>query len=100
MSYGDQVSKTVTGTTSFWVLPLKPIGIALGSLLGIVFILYMTVQMYVRKKLREMGVDSKRSDADYYAKKYNKSASRLVFVALTVFIFGVAFLVMLFLMFA
>lgn len=100
VSYGDQVSKTVTGTTSFWVLPLKPIAVGLGSLLAIVLILYMTVKMYIGKKLREMGVDSKRSDADYYAKKYNKSASRLVFVALTVFIFGVAFLVMLFLMFA
>ncbi len=98
--YGDQVRKTISASTSFWVLPLKLIAITLGSLLLVVLALYMSVKLYIRKKLADMGVTPGDRGAEYYAKKYQRSSSRLVFVALSVFICCVALLVVLFLLFA
>ncbi len=100
MVYGDDSRKTLSATTSFWILPLKPILIALSSLLAFVLLLYGWMRLYINKKLREMGVNpSKRADT-YYVKKYNKSASRLMMILIAVFIFSVLFLFALFLLFA
>ncbi|MBP9669337.1 MAG: hypothetical protein KBE09_03540 [Candidatus Pacebacteria bacterium] len=98
--YGDDSRKTLSATTSFWVLPLKPILIALSSLLAFVLLLYGWMRLYINRKLREMGVNpGKRADT-YYVKKYNRSASRLMMILIGVFIFSVMFLFALFMLFA
>jgi len=97
--YGEDERKTVSGATSFWVLPLKPILIALGTILGLVIGFYVLMKAYVNKKLREMGVNAK-GDSAYYARRYNRSSTRLVFFLLTVFALGLFGLVALFLLFA
>lgn len=99
--YGEDSRKTLSAATSFWVLPLKPILTALGSLLGFIILLYLVMRLYVRRKLREMGVDStKKGTSDYYTRKYQRSASRLMFIVVAVFVFCIVFLGALFLMFA
>ena len=98
--YGEDGRKTVSSVTSFWVLPIKPILTLLGVLLAIVIVLYLVVKMYIRKKLREMGVVGKKGEGDYYGKKYNRSASRMLVTVSVIFLFCVVALVALFVMFA
>lgn len=99
-SYGETDIKTISGTTSFWVLPLKPIGITLGVLLALIVGMYVMIRIYIRRKLRDMGISDKSRDADYYARKYQRSGSRMIVVTLVVFLICVFFLAVLFLAFA
>jgi hypothetical protein len=99
--YGDTERKTISGTTSFWVLPLVPIGIVLGAFLLLVGGAYILMKSYIRRKLRHMGVTSaSRADTALYQRKYQKSGSRLIVVTLVVILVCVVFLTALFLMFA
>jgi hypothetical protein len=99
-SYGDTEKKTISGTTSFWVLPLKPIAIVLGVLLALILGMYFAIRMYIRRKLQDMGISSDSSDANYYARKYQRSGSRMIVVTLIVFVVCVLFLAVIFLAFA
>lgn len=99
--YGEDGRKTVSSITSFWVLPIKPIVTILAVLLGLMVALYVGIRVYIRRRLQEMGVDgSKRADSEYYMKKYNKSASRMMMMLSAIFLFCIACLIILFLMFA
>ena len=100
-SYGDTEKKTISGTTSFWILPLVPISIFLGSLIGIVVFFYVLIRLYIRKKLRDMGMaNTDRTDMNFYAKKYQRSGSRLIIVTLVIFLLCVVFLGVVFFVFA
>jgi hypothetical protein len=100
-SYGDTEKKTISGSTSFWILPWKPIALFLGSILAIVLLMYAAIRMYIRRKLREMGISGKdRADMNFYAQKYQRSGSRLIVVTLVIFLFCVIFLSVLFFVFA
>lgn len=99
-SYGDTEAKTISGTTSFWILPLKPIAIVLGVLLVLIVGMYAAIRMYIRRKLSDMGISSNSRDADYYARKYQRSGSRMIVVTLVVFLVCILFLAFLFLVFA
>lgn len=99
--YGEGARKTIYSTTSFWILPLVPISIALGVLLTLVLGAYWMMKAYIRKKLRQMGVpNASRADTDLYRKKYQKSSSRLLIVTMVIILLCIMFLVVLFLMFA
>lgn len=101
LSYGEDEKKTISATTSFWVLPLKPIMIGLGILLAVVLALYAFMRMYIRKQLRSMGVSSgKQADVDMYGRRYSRSGSRLIMTVLGIFLLCVLALAALFLMFA
>lgn len=97
--YGEDGRRTITGTTSFWILPLKPILYTIGGFLAFVLVLFMSVRMYIRRKLSEMGVSAVKR-GDYYAKRYDRSASRLLVMTVAIALFSLAFLAFLFLMFA
>jgi len=99
-SYGDTNKKTITGTTSFWVLPLKPIAIALGVILALILGMYFSIRMFIRRKLRDMGIAANSTDANFYARKYQRSGSRMIVVTLIVFVVCVLFLAVIFLAFA
>ncbi len=97
LTYGDDARKTVAGTLSFWVLPLKPILTVLGALIGGVLLMYLFVRVYIQRKLKEMGV---RSGGEYYARKYQRTTSRASIVMIAIFMFALIFLAILFMMFA
>lgn len=100
-SYGDTEKKTISGSTSFWILPWQPIALFLGSIIGVVLLMYATIRMYIRGKLRQMGVaTNSRGDMNFYAQKYQRSGSRLIVVTLVIFLFCVIFLSVLFFVFA
>jgi len=54
-SYGADDRKTITSMTSFWVLPLKPILMLLGGMLGIVILLYVLIRVYIKRKITANG---------------------------------------------
>ena len=97
--YGEDGRRTITGTTSFWILPLKPILYTIGGFISVVFLLFFFVRLYIRRKLSEMGVTAVRR-GDYYAKRYDRTASRMLIMTIAIALFCLAFLAFLFLMFA
>lgn len=99
-SYGEVNKQSISGTTSFWILPLKPIAIVLGVLLAIIIAMYGTVRLYIRRKLTDMGVSPGSNDIDYYARRYQRNGSRMIIMTLVVFLVCVLFLSVLFLAFA
>ncbi len=99
--YGSDGKRTIYSTTSFWVLPLVPILGVLGTLFVLVTLVYVLMKMYIRNKLREMGVQHvSRADTDFYKKKYQKSGSRLVVVTMAVLLICLVFLALMFVLFA
>lgn len=99
-SYGETDKKTISGTTEFWILPWKPIALFLGSIFGVVLFFYVTIRLYIRRKLRDMGIAGNRADMNFYAQRYQRSGSRLIVVTLVIFLFCVIFLSALFFIFA
>ncbi len=97
LAYGEDSRKSISGVTTFWVLPAKLILTVLGSLFGAALLLFLFVRSYIRKKLREMGVSGNK---DYIGKKYERSALRMMAVVAGVFLFAVLCLALLFFMFA
>jgi hypothetical protein len=99
--YGEEDRKTISRATSFWILPLKPILITLTSLLAVILFIYVMVRRYIRNKLRELGiVPGKQAGGDAYTRRYQKSLSRLMAISVSLLLFSVFLLVVLFLMFA
>jgi hypothetical protein len=97
LNYGDE-NKTISMPTSFWVLPLRPVLIVLGVGLAILLLLYFSIRSYVRRKLREMG--GGRGGAELYTRRNQSSAPKLIIIAMSLLILCMAFLVLLFLLFA
>jgi hypothetical protein len=50
--YGEEGMQTVTSVLSFWVLPVKPIALFLGGLTGLLLAIFVSVKLYIRRKLR------------------------------------------------
>jgi len=98
--YGEDGRKSITGTTSFWVLPLKPILWAMGSIVGFFLLLYISMRFYIQRKLKELGVVDGRRGASYYSRRYSRSASRLMITVIAVTFLCLVLLFTLFLMFA
>lgn len=97
--YGDAARKTITGATSFWILPLKPILIVLGVLAVVLGGLYMSIRSYIRKTLRAMGATPGRM-ADHAIARRSASATRMMIFTVAILVFALAFLALLFFVFA
>ncbi len=99
--YGTDGRKTIYSTTSFWILPLVPILIIGGVLIGILILAYSLMKIYIRIQLKSMGVSRvSKADTDFYKKKYQKSNSSLVVVTIAVLLICIVFLVLMFVLFA
>lgn len=94
--YGEEERRTVIRSTSFWVLPLKPTLIVLGSILAGILLVYMLVRSYIRRKLKEMGVQN----TTMYPHKYKNGVSKLAFVAAGIALVGIVLLILIFALFA
>lgn len=58
ISYGTKARHTLVGTTTFWVLPAKPLVFGLGGALVAFLIVLAWVRTYIRRKLREAGAST------------------------------------------
>ena len=57
VSYGVNQRQTLTQTIYFWVIPIKGIAYTLGTFFILVFIVVISVRLYVRKILASVGLD-------------------------------------------
>ncbi len=90
LSYGSDSDgrQSLSGRTSFWILPMNIIGPALGGLLLVSLSLFVLARLYVRRQLR--GV----------VRGHGQRSSRLAVMSLAATIFLIAFLLLLFYLFA
>lgn len=98
--YGVDGKQTITATTSFWILPLKLIGTVFAALFGAVLFVYLLVRIYIRRKLKEMGVSGRGGDINFYAHRYQRSGSKLLLLLVILLLVAVALLAALFVVFA
>lgn len=56
LGYGEDSKQNVSATTYFWVIPLMPLGIALGILLSIAAIMMWFIRRYIRRALMLEGI--------------------------------------------
>lgn len=54
LAYGEEGRKNVTASTSFYIVPAKELGIALGILLALALFIYFIVRWYVRRTLAQV----------------------------------------------
>lgn len=52
LQYGEDLKQTVSAATYFWVIPVMPLSITLGTLLVIIIILVWFIRRYVRRALQ------------------------------------------------
>ena len=102
LSYGSDAKRTISATTSFWVVPFKLAASIIGALLVIILVVYFWVRTYLRKQLKSMRGTSEPNSADagYYGKKYGKSNSRALLVTIVALLLCVLLLAVLFVTFA
>ncbi len=53
--YGESQKKTISKEISFWIVPLKEVGIAVGSIVFILVVFIFGVRRYVQNVLRKAG---------------------------------------------
>ncbi len=97
LAYGEDSRKSISGVTTFWVLPATLILTVLGSLFAAALLLFLFVRSYIRKKLREMGGSGNK---DYMGRRYERSALRMMAIVAGVFLFAVVSFGLLFFLFA
>jgi hypothetical protein len=104
--YGDEQRNTLTGVTSFWVIPLGIILPAGIGLLLVITVLYVLMRVQIKRKVNEMvkqsgGNTAGQSSPDVAATaSQHVPISKLTITAVVSLICALLFLVVLFFMFA
>lgn len=105
LNYGDTTNKTISASTSFWVIPVIPIVVVLLSILFFILLFVWSVKAYVRKRVNSMvhhgehGGRASSSDEQKLLSESGLPLSRLVFIVIATAIFAVIFLAILFFLF-
>ena len=105
LNYGDVGNKTITASTAFWVVPVIPIVVVLGSIIFFILIFVWSVKMYVRRRVNAMVGNASReerpskSEEERLLSGSELPLSRLVFIVIATAIFALIFLLVLFFFF-
>jgi len=92
MTYGFDVQHTIFSETGFWIAPTSVLTPVLGFLFFLALVLYISVKLYIRKKMREYGINTKTEKAKRKADFSSRSTIMfLAFVAFVVIFFLVLF---------
>jgi hypothetical protein len=86
--YGDEVRKTITRELSFWVVPIKELGIALGTIVLLLGIAFLSLRAYVRKELRRAGHTPKSAETRErtFAQRLSRTLGWLIVLIVLAFI--------------
>ena len=106
--YGEEGRKTISAATSFWVLPLRIILPIFGIVLFIILAIYFGMRLYLRRRLNDMYKNSRSLPGRNMKKvrgsrmEYGRPAAmpKIVVVAISLLVFSMIFLAILFLSFA
>jgi hypothetical protein len=105
LNYGETSNKTITASTSFWVIPLIPIGAFLASIIFFILLFVWSVKAYVRKRVNAMvgksahQERSSSSEEDRLLSGSGLPLSRLMFIVIATAVFALIFLLALFFFF-
>lgn len=106
LTYGDDVQKTVSETTSFWIIPIIPIVAVLGSIIFFILLFIWSLRMYIKRKVKAMtnnghahGGKVSLSEEEKFFYENRLPLSRLVFIIIATAVFAVVFLIILFILF-
>ncbi|HCC04848.1 TPA: hypothetical protein DEP58_00905 [Patescibacteria group bacterium] len=92
--FGDTQKRTITKEVSFWVLPLKEIGIAFGALAIVLLTFIVGVRRYVRSMLKKAGQtpqSTHKSQNVSFAKRLVRTTTWILVILALLFIGMVAF---------
>lgn len=112
--YGEEGRKTISGTLSFWIIPLNIVLPVVGGIIALILVVFVFIKLYIRRKLRKIRettegtIPQERFGAGqkglelYASRKYGASVpfSRLALITIIMLIFTLLFLVALFFFFA
>lgn len=99
LGYGEKGKQSsVSGTVSFWILPVKIIVPVFGVLTLIILVVYVSIKLYVRRALDELSTTQGRRTV--VRRRKDSSISRLMVIAVTLLISTALFLIGLLLLFA
>lgn len=63
LGYGEDGRKTISAAASFWILPGKLVGFTLGGIILLFLIIFITVKLYVKGKLRNLSQQTSAGSA-------------------------------------
>jgi hypothetical protein len=101
LNYGDTENKTVSASASFWVIPVVPIAVVLGSIIFFILIFIWAVKAYVRRKVHAMTGKSGKEEPSSISEEEKLLSggglplSRLVFIVIATAVFALIFLLVL-----
>lgn len=55
IGFGDTAKQTIVRETTFWILPMREIGIVLGGMAAVVLLFVLSIRTYIRRTLRKAG---------------------------------------------
>lgn len=97
--YGEEGAKqTMSSTATFWILPLNIILPSVGVLAALLLITYVSVRLYVRKKLAYYGAGG--GTRKLVRRRKENSSSALLLVMMVMFAVTAVFLIILVALFA
>jgi hypothetical protein len=92
--FGDKQKETTTRIVSFWIVPIKEVGVMLGGVVVLILLLVFGLRAYVRRELRKAGqtVRSKKAPAQVtFARRMTRTLLRLVVLIVITFVLIVVF---------
>ncbi|MBP9760102.1 MAG: hypothetical protein KBD24_01910 [Candidatus Pacebacteria bacterium] len=81
--YGDVDRKTETRVVTFWIVPVKELGIVLGGIVLLVLLIVSGLRAYVRKELKRAGHTGSSASASVqvtFARRVSRTLLRLLVV--------------------
>lgn len=102
LGYGQDVKKTISSATSFWIIPVLPIALVLLGVIFFITLFMWSLKTYIRKKVAKLSGGSAKlaqSDEEKFLYQTKLPFSRLLFVTVITLVFTLVFLVALFILF-
>ncbi|MDO8516250.1 MAG: hypothetical protein Q7S28_03305 [bacterium] len=101
LGFGEDVKKTISSATSFWIIPVLPIALVLFGVIFFITLFTWSLKRYIRKKVEKLSGSQKiaQSDEEKFLYQAKLPFSRLMFVTVLTLIFTLVFLVALFMFF-
>lgn len=92
--YGNNGRKTITATTSFWVLPMNLMLVTLVGIIGFIVLFFTITHLYIRRKLGRLNGDGSGRDRVAYARGHNGPSSKNMVVTSIILISVVMVLIL------
>ena len=90
ISFGENSKRTLTKEVSFWIIPVKEVGIAIGVIIFILLIFILTIRSYVKRALRKAGYSTrsknKINNNMTFAKRLTKTLLWIILLLIVLFI--------------